>query len=410
MFTRDQYGLAVSNASSDAIASYDAYAFSFISYGPDIRLLFAAADDAPDAPLLQAHAAGLHMAFEGREGFESAQPYLEKMRAAAKHARPREAAYCEAVEAWARRDYRTALSRFDAVTAAWPADLCAIKWAQYHAFNLGDDAALRRLGDRAMIAHRNAPFAHGMRAFGLEQSHRIGEAEDEARRALDIEPGDAWAHHAMAHVFETLGRAEEGAQWMRANSAWWADRGVFIRLHNWWHTALFNLTCGRTDEAVSIFDERLVGEWPEFPQEQIGAVSMLWRLEMRGVEVGDRWAPVVEQARARAGETLLPFHELHYAYAVARAGTAEESAAQLAHIDAAGESGMPHADVWRGVVAPAARGVIAFAQDRYEDAAIELGEALPGLQSIGGSHAQRHVFVEALAYARAQAAPSAAAA
>jgi len=398
---KDRFDLPVSAARADAVAAYDAYALAFLSYGPDVRALFPAADGSPDAPLLQAHAAALHMAFEAVEGFEKAEEYLVRMRAAAARATPREAAFCAAVEAWATHDFKGALAALEAMTAAWPADLCALKWGQYHAYNLGDDAALARLGERAMIAWRGAPYAHGMRAFGLEQSHRIGEAEDEARRALSIEPGDAWAHHALAHVYETYGRAEEGARFMRAQSRWWADRGVFIREHNWWHAAVFDVARGRPDAALDLYDARLVGEWPEFPQEQIGAISMLWRLELRGVDVGDRWLAQLEQARARAGETILAFHELHYVYAIARAGSGAETDAHLAAIERRAERDDPYADVWREAALPAARAVAAFAQGRREEAAEGLARALPRLQEIGGSHAQRHVFIQTFEAARA---------
>ncbi len=50
------------------------------------------------------------------------------------------------------------------------------------------------------------------------------------------------------------------------------------------------------------------------------------------------------------------------------------------------------ARVWRQVAAPAARGLVAHAQGRHAQALEGLGQALPRLAEIGGSHAQRDLF------------------
>ncbi len=345
---------------------------------------------------MNAHAAALHLAFEGAEGWTHAEPYLSRMRAASSLASDRERLFIAAVEAWARRDYIRALGALDELTVRWPADLCAIKWGQYHAFNLGDREALLRFGERARIVFEDHPYAHGMVAFALEQNHRLEEAEEEGLRAAEIAIDDAWAHHAVAHVMETEGRAKDGARWLDHCSHTWEKKGVFIRDHNWWHAALFRLALGRPDEALSIYDKKLWGAWPEFPQEQIGAVSMLWRFEMRGLDVGARWAPVLEQVRRRAGEHILPFHDIHYLYALARAGDAGEADAFLASLTRHAESAEgPYKDFWRETGLPAANAVRAFAAEDYAGAAEAFSRALPTLERIGGSHAQRHLFVEA---------------
>ncbi len=157
----------------------------------------------------------------------------------------------------------------------------------------------------------------------------------------------------------------------------------------------FRLALGREDEALEIYDDRLWGEWPEFPQEQIGAVSMLWRLELRGADVGERWTPVVEQARMRAGEHLFPFHDLHYLYALARAGHDGEADKFLTSIKnkAADDAS---SDVWREQCFPAAKALLTFASGKRAAAAEQLAPILSDLYRIGGSHAQRHVFVETL--------------
>ncbi|MEM8771933.1 MAG: tetratricopeptide repeat protein [Pseudomonadota bacterium] len=394
---KDQFDLAVTGADAASVSGYDAYVNEFLSYGANLRDLFAVADANPGAPLINAHAAALHLAFEGAEGWEAAAPYLDRIDAAEHSGTERERLFCSALAAWAQKDFNAALAALDELTVRWPADLCAIKWGQYHAFNLGDQAALLRMGDRTRIAHEYTPYAHGMVAFALEQNHRLEEAEEEGLHAAEIAIDDAWAHHAVAHVMETQGRARDGARWLDHCAHTWDKKGVFIRDHNWWHAAVFRLSLGLPSEALSIFDRRLWGAWPEFPQEQIGAVSMLWRLEMRGIDVGGRWAPVVEQARARSGEHIFPFHDLHYLYALARAGEPGEASVFLTGMRerAAAASG-DAAFVWGRIAAPAGEALMNFVEGRSAQASSMLTELLPALHRIGGSHAQRHIFAETI--------------
>ena len=391
--SRDCFDLCVTNADTDAASGYDRYVTEFLSYGANLRELFTVADANPKAPLLNAHSAVLHMAFEGAEGWTAAAPYLARMRESARGANERERLFCAATEAWAVKDFTGALAHLEELTVRWPADLCALKWAQYHAFNLGDAKALLRFGERAMLVHENAPYAHGMAAFGLEQNHRLREAEEAGMYAAEIALDDAWAHHAVAHVLETEGRPKEGARWLDHCAHTWESKGVFIRDHNWWHVALFQLALGRETEALAIYDQHLWGAWPEFPQEQIGAVSMLWRLEMRGVDVGDRWVPVVEQARQRTDEHLFPFHDLHYLYALARAGNEGEADAFLTGLKNKATEGDAN-NVWGRLCVPAAQALMAFTTGKRADTTAQLAPILNDLYRIGGSHAQRHIFVE----------------
>lgn len=397
MSAPDQFDLPIAGACAVAARGYDAYVSEFLRYGSALRDLFAVADANPGAPLINAHAAALHLAFEGAEGWTAAAPYLDRMSAAIGAAGERERLFCAAVSAWFARDFERTLAAFDELTVRWPADLCALKWAQYHAFNLGDAAALLRIGERARIAHEGAPYAHGMIAFAYEQNHRLEEAEEHGLLASEIAIDDAWAHHAVAHVMDAQGRHRDGARWLDHCAHTWEKKGVFIRDHNWWHAALFRLALGQSVEALSIFDRRLWGAWPEFPQEQIGAVSMLWRLELRGADVGGRWAPVVEQARARAGEHIFPFHDLHYLYALARAGEAGEAERFLASMQRRADAAEGAARfVWADVAVPAASALMGFAQGRREEAGVGLSAVMADLHRVGGSHAQRHVFRETM--------------
>lgn len=59
--------------------------------------------------------------------------------------------------------------------------------------------------------------------------------------------------------------------------------------HNWWHTALFALALGDTATVLRMYDERVWGVEKSYSQDQINAISLLARLELVGVDVGQRW-------------------------------------------------------------------------------------------------------------------------
>jgi hypothetical protein len=196
----------------------------------------------------------------------------------------------------------------------------------------------------------------------------------------------------MAHVYETHGRLDEGIRFLEQAASGWFDRSIFMREHNYWHLALFHLDRDEPAKALDIFDRQLWGAWPEFAQEQIGAISMLWRLELRGVDVGNRWAPVAAAVMQRGAEHLWPFHDLHYIHAISRNGSAAQTAGFLTTMTQKAERA---GGVWKEVAVPAATAIVACDQGRHDEACDLLTPQLPQLSRIGGSHAQRDIFVQA---------------
>lgn len=394
---RDAFDQPVSAENPDTVTALDQYGSAWLSYGNDVGAVFGAAVREPDCAIINAHAAMLHLALEAQAGYEAAQPFLRRALKSADNATARERAFIAATESASQGDVQGAVERLLAVMAVAPADIVAAKWGQYHAFNLGDARAMRLFAEAVLPAHAATPYAHGMHAFALEQCHDLAAAEVAGRRAIELKRSEPWAHHAVAHVMETQGRLEEGIRFMRDLAPTWDDHNIFIREHNWWHVALFHLDLDDATEVMRIYDQHLWGTWPEFSQEQIGAISALVRLELRGIDVGERWLRVLASVRARGHEHLLPFHDLHYVYALARAGhegEAERFIASLTHrIPTMHPSGQR---IWRDVALPAAQGLVAHAQRRFADAVRFLVPVMNHLQDVGGSHAQRDVFAQIL--------------
>ena len=390
--SRDAFGLEVTNAATQTCAALDTFGREWISYGPDLGVLLAAAARDPTCRLATAYAALLHMSLEAQEGYDAAQPFLETLKQGAPAHTPREDAIIEAALAWGVQDYASSLRAFERALIHAPADIVAAKWGQYLAFNLGDAEAMLRLGRTVTASRPDIPEAWGMLAFAEEQSHRLDQAEHAARKALAMKPSEAWAQHALAHVFETTGRLDEGVAMLSAAAPGWATRSIFMAEHNYWHLALFHLDRDEPHKALAIWDDHLWGRWPDFAQEQIGAISMLWRLELRGIDVGDRWQAAAARVAARADEHLWPFHDLHYVHALARYGDTIRLDRFLHTLDRKAEAA---GGVWSAVTRPMAQAIAAAAQGRSAAAAAGMERLLPELHLIGGSHAQRDVFVQA---------------
>jgi tetratricopeptide (TPR) repeat protein len=389
---RDAHGNTISTTHPETIAAVDIYTADWIGYGQRLRTIFGAADADPDCAFVNACAASVHMALEARSGFEAAQPYLARMRATAAQAGEREQAFISAVDAWSHSNTREALELHRDLVERWPSDIAAAKWGQYHAFNMGHTVAMRSIAEAILPVHREIPEAWGMLAFAEEQCHRTEMALEAAFHGLSLCPTDPWAHHAIAHAYESQDRTKDAIKFLTARAPGWESRSIFIREHNWWHLAQFHLDQGEYVRVLEIYDDHLWGTWPEFAQEQVGAVSALWRLELMGVDVGARWQAVAGKIAERGHEHVLPFHDLHFLYALARSGDSElvesflHSLAQ--HAIASRDS------VWPRVAYPVARALVAHARGRYDHASLLLLPLLGQLHHLGGSHSQRDVLLQ----------------
>jgi len=125
----------------------------------------------------------------------------------------------------------------------------------------------------------------GMYAFGLEECGDYRRAEDFGRWAIDLNPRDAWAHHAVAHVMDMQGRLQDGIAWMTTRQRFWSENNFFA-VHNWWHLALFHLELDQVEAVLALYDEAVRAARSRVVQDLVDAAALLWRLLLRGVDVG----------------------------------------------------------------------------------------------------------------------------
>jgi len=291
-------------------------------------------------------------------------------------------------------DQRGALS--DAHNAALPRDLLALQAGHLVDFFRADAASLRDRIDRA-LPHWPAGLPGrsvllGMHAFGLEECGAYGEAEESGRAALAAEPRDAWAHHAVAHVMEMQGRAEEGIAWMAGREPHWAGEACFFRVHNWWHRGLFHLELGQVAEALALYDTSVRATPSPIAVDLIDAAALLWRIELSGGDVGPRWGEVAEEWARHADGTTYPFNDWHATLADLGAGRECEVESRLARMRQAAAAGTETAR-WIGQIGiPLVEGFRAFRRGEHAEAVALLHPIRTIAAAFGGSHAQRDLI------------------
>jgi tetratricopeptide (TPR) repeat protein len=388
---RDALDNPVSTGEATLLAGLDDFVEGFLRYETKAVGILKTAAAAPGSALANAYAGALFMLLESPQGPLRARPFLEAAEAAP-GANDREAAFVAFLRAWVDNDIPRAAAVCEEIVAQWPRDLVAVKLRQYLAFGDGDAPAMLRVALAASPACGDVPQLYGMLGFAQEQCHRLAEAEAAARQALEMTEREPWAQHALAHVMLTQGRIDEGERFMEAASPTWTGLNSFMVTHNVWHLALFRLSQGRTDAVLEAYDSQCWAHDRDYSQDQIGAVSLLARLELAGVDVGDRWTDLADHLAARGPDVEQPFLSLQYLYGLARAGRPEADGLMEAFRRRAREAPAFCRAAWSEIALPAAEGIVAYLAGRPDEAAHKLDRALPRLHRIGGSHAQRDLF------------------
>jgi tetratricopeptide (TPR) repeat protein len=295
--------------------------------------------------------------------------------------------------------WRQAARVLEDVAIAHPLDMLALQVGHQLDFFTGDARMLRDRIARARPAwSKDTPSWHallGMHAFGLEEMGDYPAAEAAGREAVSLEPRDAWAQHAVAHVLEMQDRTREGIDWMRADPDAWS-RDNFLAVHNWWHLALYHLELGEIDEVLRLFDGPIHGARSRTMIDMIDAAALLWRLHLRGIDPGDRWQTVADGFAPAMGQELeagaYAFNDMHAMMAFVGSGRRDLAEQILAAQREAMTRDDDNARFTRDVGHAAALAMQAFGDERYDEV-VRLIRPVRGIANrFGGSHAQRDVL------------------
>jgi tetratricopeptide (TPR) repeat protein len=399
---KDARGLAVTAANPEAVehldATVDAYCGMRLDTGDRLKQALTA-----DPGCLFAHTLkGYFMMLFAKASFvDRARQSLTAAEAAAQAVggTARERDHLAALRDWVSGDWHSALARWEAILIDHPRDLVALRLAQYSTLYKGDSEGLRDSVARAMHAWDAAMpgygFVLGSYAFGLEEAGDYAAAERAGRRAIEINPADVWAAHAVAHVFEMQDRQREGIAWVDGLDHEWGELHNFV-FHIRWHRCLYHLELAQYDRVLDLYDREVRAESTEEYLDIGNAVALLWRLEQRGVTVGTRWEELAERSLARIDDHVLVFADLHYVIALAtqRDPTGVERWLESSRRYAACRESQSRVMAEPGLGIAAAS--IAHRRGEWESVVDLLLPLRPALRDIGGSRAQRDLWEQML--------------
>lgn len=397
---QDERGLALSTENESAADIYNEAIKQYFEYrrsfGPLVKKAVEADEGFAMAHCLRGY---MFMMFATTMVHDKAGKCLERAEALAGDATPRERAHIGALRAWHENDSVKANDIWEQILAEEPLDILALRLQHAGAFWMGQNYLLRDAVARVFPAwDESVPgFGHveGMFAFGLEECGDYAPAERLGKDAVERNPEDLWAIHAVAHVLEMQGRLAEGEAWLDYPADAWEDRNPF-RGHLWWHRALFLLDQSRHEEVLALYDRSIRTEKTEFYLDIQNQAALLMRLELQGIEVGNRWEELADQLETNLEDHVLPFTDLHTAMALASAG--REAALQrfLDSLETFAEEKGHAAATARPFTIPICKALSAFRSRRPDETIEQLMPIRYDWRNCGGSHAQRDIIQQIL--------------
>uniref|UniRef100_A0A8C4N3N5 Tetratricopeptide repeat protein 38 n=2 Tax=Eptatretus burgeri TaxID=7764 RepID=A0A8C4N3N5_EPTBU len=289
--------------------------------------------------------------------------------------------------------------RFDAASCEWedilnfyPRDPVALRFAHDAHFYLGQS---QKMCDSIAGVLPEWPaedplsgYLKGIYAFGLVETNHFDEAEKQAKKALVLNPKDGWATHALAHVYEMRAQMNEGLMFMEDTESNWKTCDM-LAAHNYWHWSLYFMDEGDYDKVLNIYDKEIE---PRFTHsgamlDIVDACSLLYRLEISGVDVSNRWLQLAKVCSSHYGDRLLVFNDLHLL--MAALGAHDKGAQELiSGMEEAGRSSADQAPFYSSPGVPLAHAMVAQACGRHEEVAATLSKLHAGFGVVGGSGPQ----------------------
>jgi len=394
MTLKDNRGLEISGATPAARDAFERALDAHLSWrgGADAHLR-QAVHAAP--AFTMAYVLSAYFDLCSRDLLRVRQAHAAYVSASSLPATPRERLHVAAMGAVLADDFGSFKMIVQGLLQEYPRDVLALQIGHALDYLTGD---LEGMGARISAVlpawSKDTPGYHAvlaMQAFGLVESGQYQRAAEQGLRALELDPWDARAHHALTHVYEMTGNAAAGLRWMDERRVYWAADTV-AAIHLWWHGGLFHLAQGEIRAALAVYDEHVRSGRSAQVADMIDASALLWRIELLGGDAGERWTELAAAWEEHLDDGYCTFNDMHAMLALvgARDWRGARGLEDALHRSQSRRS--RYGETTRLVGLPVGRALIAFGRGDYARATQALGLLPASAHRIGGRHAQRDLL------------------
>nr|XP_020458655.1 tetratricopeptide repeat protein 38 isoform X1 [Monopterus albus]XP_020458656.1 tetratricopeptide repeat protein 38 isoform X2 [Monopterus albus] len=409
-------GLSLSSSSNEACKLYDAILTQYVKWRNDETLGgfegCMSAIHAADPNFVMGHVISTGLVLVGTA---STTRLNERLASAVRRSvelansqdiSPRERLHVKAMELFSRGNFPKACDIWEDILVEHPTDMLALKFAHDAYFYMGAQTQMRDSVARVLPHWKpHMPlfsYLKGLYSFGLLETHFYDQAEKVAMEGLALTPDDAWSVHSVAHVYEMKAEVDKGLKFMESREKDWQVCDV-LASHNYWHWAVYFIEKGQYEDALQIYDSQVFRRCKASGSmlDIVDACSMLYRLEMEGVCVKDRWRELLQVTQPHTDDHVTLFNDLHFLMVSLGAKESCISRRLLEGLqELAKEPGDNQQHQLAGTIGiPMCQAMMEYDQGNYSQTVELLYPLRYRMVDIGGSDAQRDLFNQLLIHA-----------
>ena len=140
--------------------------------------------------------------------------------------------YLKALKAMSEFQIFEALEAYESLLRFYPRDLMATRFLQAELFWMGESRWMYRVMKNLEQDWKpemfQSSYFYADYSFAHEETGSYEIAEKFGRMAVEMDPSNVWAAHAVAHVMEMQNRSNEGVEWLSSLSKKWNEnKGYF---------------------------------------------------------------------------------------------------------------------------------------------------------------------------------------
>ncbi|XP_072015550.1 tetratricopeptide repeat protein 38-like [Amphiura filiformis] len=401
-------GLKLSTTSNQAAKIYDAVLSQRVSMYDDPSVggmeqslkTLQAAD--PQFVMGQVMSVGMSL-FSTSDTIDNNPELRDKVNALVVHAdksdiTPREQKHVDAINLYADGKLHEATVKWEEIVAEYPTDLHAIKQVHGSTFVVGRPQIIRNVVNSALPSWttdmKHYSFLKGILAFGFAETSLFPQANKTAKEGLAVDQDEVWCRHSLCHLHDNTGQWDYGIDALQTTEAHWMKCTSF-NCHLLWHQALFYMEKADYDKVLEIYDNHIEKTLKDSHSmlAKRDATSLLYRLEMEGVKIGDRWEDVYEICRPNIDDHCFVFNDTHMLMSCLGAKKPDVAKKMVNSLRnwARDKSGYYYQTCMKTGL-PICEAFVAAADGDFATAVDLIHPVRYDIINIGGSNAQRDVF------------------